>query len=183
MKTPFRIISKSLLAAAIAALVVACSEDEQGPAPLTPPDLSAVCQQLQVPGNLELVAHTFATGVQIYRWDSTSTAWVFVSPSATLFADAGLKHAVGMHYSGPTWEGLDGSEVVGSAPTSCTPNTNAIPWLLLNGASTSDAGEFQGVTRIQRVNTTGGKAPANAGNPNQIVSVPYTTEYYFYAPQ
>lgn len=173
---------QSFLALTLAVAVAACSEDEGEVTPLTLPELGACAATLQVSDSLELVSHLFATGVQIYRWNDT--AWVQVSPSATLFSDAAEQHAVAIHYSGPTWEGLAGSKVVGAVLDKCTPDANAIPWLVLSGVSDGEAGPFQGVTRIQRVNTTGGKAPVNAGaNVGQVVSVPYTTEYYFYAPR
>jgi hypothetical protein len=175
-------LTRSFVAAALAATVVACSEDEGGSTPLTLPELGVCAATLQVPDSLELVSHLYATGVQIYRWNDTT--WAAVSPSATLFADAEEEHAVGIHYSGPTWEGLAGSKVVGAVIDKCTPDANAIPWLILSGTSDGAAGEFQGVTRIQRVNTAGGKAPLTAGGSvGQVVSVPYTTEYYFYAPR
>src|SRR5688572_8125156 len=103
-------LRNTLLVAAVTLAVAACSEDE-GSAPLTPPDLAA-CGGLAVADSLQLVSRLFATGVQIYRWNDTT--WTFISPSATLFADAGMKHSVGIHYSGPTWEGLDGSKVTGA---------------------------------------------------------------------
>jgi hypothetical protein len=172
----------SFLAVALAATLAACSEDEGTATPLSLPELGACEATLQVPDSLELVSHLYATGVQIYRWNDTT--WVAVSPSATLFTDPAEEHVVGIHYSGPTWEGLAGSKVVGAVIDKCTPDANAIPWLILSGTSDGAPGEFQGVTRIQRVNTTGGKAPVAAGtNLGQVVSVPYTTEYFFYAPR
>jgi len=40
---------------------------------------------------------------------------------------------------------------------------------------------FQGVTRVQRVHTVGGKAPAEAGTfGGQVTGIPYTAEYFFY---
>jgi hypothetical protein len=182
MKHMLRHHLRNAFLVAVAALsVAACSDEEGSAAPLTPPDLTA-CGALAVDDSLQLVSRLFATGVQIYRWNDTT--WTFISPSATLFDDAGMKHAVGIHYSGPTWEGLDGSKVTGAKLGECTPDAGAIPWLLLGATAADLPGEFDGVTRIQRVNTAGGKAPAAAGtNVGQVVSVPYTTEYYFYAPR
>ena len=160
-RSTLRFLTQSVITLALAATLAACSEDEGTSTPLTHPELGACEATLQVSDSLELVSRLFATGVQIYRWNDT--AWVQVSPSATLFADAEEKHAVGIHYSGPTWEGLAGSKVVGAVIDKCTPDANAIPWLILSGVSDGAPGEFQGVTRIQRVNTVGGKAPAEAG--------------------
>jgi hypothetical protein len=60
---------------------------------------------------------------------------------------------------------------------------DAIPWLLLAAvpASTEGPGIFADTTYIQRVNTSGGKAPSVTGNfVGQVARVPYTADYYFY---
>jgi len=42
-------------------------------------------------------------------------------------------------------------------------------------------GIFNGVSRIQRINTSGGKAPTTPGAfVGEVARVPYTTEYVFY---
>jgi hypothetical protein len=132
------------------------------------------------PGN-KLESHAFGVGVQIYTW--TGTTWSFVSPEALLFADPGDHTLVGFHFAGPTWEGLDGSKVVGSVTKSCTPNPNAIPWLLVKAVSNDGHGIFKRVSYIQRLFTEGGKAPTTPGDfPGQVARVPYTAEYFFYRP-
>lgn len=137
------------------------------------------CQNLQVPAGSKLAYHTYASGVQIYRWNGTS--WGFVAPSAVLTADANGNGFVGTHYAGPTWESKGGSKVVGAVVDRCTPNPNAIPWLLLRATSTEGSGIFHRVTFIQRVNTAAGLAPATPGNVvGEEARVPYTTEYFFY---
>jgi hypothetical protein len=142
------------------------------------PDLSA-CQNLRAPEGSKLAFHTFANGAQIYRWNGTS--WSFVAPDALLTEDAGGNGVVGTHYAGPTWESKSGSKVVGAVVDRCTPNPNAIPWLLLRAVSNEGPGIFQRVTSIQRVNTVGGLAPATPGTVvGEEARVPYTTEYFFY---
>ena len=142
------------------------------------PDLGG-CQNLQVPAGNEVAFHVHGEGVQIYRWDGTS--WAFVAPAAVLFADAGYDSAVGINYAGPTWESVGGSKVVGKVLERCTPDPDAIPWLLLGAVFTEGPGIFHRVTFIQRVNTVGGKAPAEPGDfPGEVARVPYTAEYYFY---
>jgi hypothetical protein len=62
-----------------------------------------------------------------------------------------------------------------------SPDPTAIDWLLLRAVETSGPGVFSPVTYIQRVNTTGGKAPTTPGSfIGEVVDVPYTAEYYFY---
>src|SRR5260370_13519190 len=118
---------------------------------------SPMCDSLQVPVGNEVAFHAFATGVQIYAWNGT--AWVFVAPSATLFADAGYNGQVGTHYAGPTWQSNSGSKVVGKRLAGCSPDPNSIPWLKLLAISTQAPGTFDGVTFVKRGNTGGGKAP------------------------
>lgn len=177
--TTVNAIRHSIAALAAAALVTACS----GEAPLAPErdaDLGS-CENLHAPAGSKLASHLYATGVQIYRWNDTS--WVFISPSAVLFADAAGKGTVGIHYSGPTWQGVAGSKVVGTVLQRCTPNPSAIPWLLLGAVSDDEPGIFQRTTFIQRVNTTGGNAPSTPGKiTGEVTSVPYTAEYLFYRP-
>jgi hypothetical protein len=147
---------------------------------LQAPELpSPLCDEVNPPDGQRVSAHVYAIGVQIYRWSGTN--WAFVAPEATLFADPCYALEVGIHYAGPTWEANDGSKVVAARISGCTPQRGAIPWLLLGATSTSDYGRFGRTTHIQRVNTIGGTAPAEAGAfIGDEARVPYTTEYYFY---
>jgi hypothetical protein len=150
------------------------------PDEIAPPDLPPACTtSLQPRAETEVVFHVYAIGVQIYRWNGT--AWVFVAPSANLFADDSYHGRVGTHYAGPTWESVSGSKVVARRTGDCTPDTSAISWLLLDMVSTDGPGIFSTVTQIQRVNTTGGLVPTVPGTTvGQEARVPYTAEYYFY---
>jgi hypothetical protein len=150
-----------------------------GPAAAAPsrhPDLGD-CQNLEVQGETAFF-HVYAVGVQIYRWNGTT--WSLVGPDAVLYADPGHHAVVGTHYAGPTWETTSGSKVVASVLDRCTADADAVPWLLLEAVSTEGPGAFQKVTFIQRVNTTGGLAPAPGGTVGDEVRVPYTAEYFFY---
>ena len=141
------------------------------------PDLGA-CQHLQAPAGSKLAYHVYATGVQIYHW--TGTSWAFDGPSAVLSADAGGKSKVGIHYESPTWESVSGGTVVGTVQQRCTPNPNAIAWLLLSAVA-DGPGVFHRIAFIQRVNTVGGNAPSSPGSfVGAEARVPYTTEYFFY---
>jgi hypothetical protein len=156
------------------AATAAASQSHRGRAP----DLGT-CQNLQVAPQNPVIWHVYAEGVQIYRWNGTS--WVFVAPEAVLFADAGGHGQVGFHYAGPTWETFSGSKVVGVVIDRCMPDPTAIPWLKLGAVSKQGPGVLDQVGLIQRVNTVGGIAPAQAGTfPGQEARVPYTTEYFFY---
>jgi hypothetical protein len=128
-----------------------------------------------------------ATGVQIYGCSASKDnparfEWAFKAPEAELFDNAGKK--IGKHYGGPTWEGNDGSKVVGEVKGRDNgPDANAIPWLLLAAKSNSGTGIFGQTQSIQRVNTVGGKAPADGcsqAQAGQEARVPYKATYLFF---
>jgi len=140
---------------------------------------SPLCDKVNVEAGQRVSAHVYALGVQIYRWSGTN--WAFIGPEATLYSDQCYETQVGIHYGGPTWEANDGSTVQAARVDGCTPFRGAIPWLLLRATSNTGDGKFARVTSIQRVNTIGGTAPAEAGAfVGDEARVPYTTEYYFY---
>jgi len=137
------------------------------------------CERIMVPEGNKVIFHTYALGVQIYRWDGST--WAFVAPAAVLFANADYDGEVGTHYGGPTWESNSGSKVLGRRLDGCSPDPSAIPWLLLETVAAEGPGIFSGVTYIQRVNTVGGLAPATAGSfVGEMREVPYSAEYFFY---
>ena len=109
--------------------------------------------------------------------------WDLFGPQANLFAEENYFGEIGTHYVGPTWESKSGSKIEARRVpgTGCTPDPTAIAWLALGKFRTEGAGIFSKVTFIQRVNTTGGLAPATPGAyDGEIKESPYTAEYYFY---
>jgi hypothetical protein len=171
-------IRMTLAALAVLASISVSRASEDNRAPDLP---SPLCDRLQVQEDT-VAFHVYALGVQIYRWNGVS--WVFVAPSARLFADAEYHGEVGTHYAGPTWESNSGGKVVATRLEGCTPDPTAIPWLLLQMVSSQGPGIFDRVTYIQRVNTSGGLAPTDPGQfVGQEVGVPYAAEYYFYRDQ
>lgn len=107
--------------------------------------------------------------------------WTLKAPEATLLDSKGYK--VGKHYGGPTWEGNDGSKVIGIADKrQSKPAPNAIPWLFLP-AKAEGKGIFSGVEHIQRLHTEGGVAPATGCDKTTVGKeerVKYKATYYFY---
>lgn len=174
---------------AVAILLLGCSTPTQAGNDHRAPNVPA---SLQVPDGNKVSFHTYATGVQIYvatvsTNSPTGFAWTFQAPEAVLFDADGDE--VGIHYAfaGPTrpaWESESGSRVVGARTVSpVTVTVGAIPWLILSAvpASTVGPGIFARTTFIQRVNTTGGLAPAAAPTTlGQEARVAYTAEYFFY---
>lgn len=143
-------------------------------------------QSLQVPPGQKVLLHAYAKGVQIYICESNSISpdnvvWKLKTPEATLFDACG--NVIGSHYAGPTWElGCDGSKTTGNVIHSVpSPDSTAIPWLLVKTKEPEGLGQLQRVTYVQRVNTTGGLPPATDHcQVGQEVRSHYTAEYYFY---
>lgn len=145
------------------------------PAALRPPAGEAIQLEMQ------------AAGSQVYECLPDERlpgghAWRLRAPDAELRDRYG--RPVGRHFAGPTWEALDGSAVTGEiVARDPGPNASAIPWLLVKATRNRGRGTFAATTSIQRVDTTGGKAPENecdATNLGQVARVPYRATYYFY---
>jgi Protein of unknown function (DUF3455) len=168
--------------------------------PDVPPDLV-------VPADHVLFAKGYAVGTQNYMCLPASgggVAWKFFAPQATLYVNVlGLQSQLATHFlsanpeedglARPTWQhSIDSSKVWGKVSKIVTDSNyvepGAIPWLLLEAAGKEtgpDGGSFFTQTAyIQRINTSGGVAPATgctqAGNIGALVLVPYTTDYFFY---
>ena len=171
-----RNIKLTLPALALAVLTLAAPTRARGN---QTPELPTGCETLNVEAGHRLSSRVYALGVQIYRWSGTN--WAFIAPEATLYSDPCYENEVGTHFAGPIWQANDGSAVKGARRDDCTPYRGAIPWLLLDATPLSSSGVYARVTFIQRVNTIGGTAPAQAGAfVGDEARVPYTTEYYFY---
>jgi len=140
---------------------------------------------LQPPAGERLLLQVHAKGDQIYACtsDASRFAWTLKAPDAQLFAKGGKPF--GRHFAGPSWEAADGSRVTGKAAANVrSPDATSIPWLLVTAVSHEGDGVLSGVTSIQRLNTKGGKAPADGcddQHANQEIRVPYSADYRFYA--
>jgi hypothetical protein len=142
--------------------------------------------ELKVAEGNEEFLRVLGRGVQIYtckaKADNSGFEWSFKAPEALLLDNANTQ--VGTHYAGPTWEGNDKSKVVGERVASVnSPDSSAIPWLLLKAKSTEGAGVFSKTTFIQRLETTGGKAPGTGCDASKLESesrMNYTAIYAYF---
>lgn len=196
-ETSMKVSTIVVLFASVIMFFSSCQKDDEGFTGLSSPEgkIETRSEPPSVPAILEVPAgnvvsfHTYADGFQIYIVTETAPgvfAWVLKAPDAILYANPGFHGEVGTHYLGPTWESNSGSKVVGTRLQGVVVDPDAIPWLLLSAVSSQGPGVFDGTTFIQRVNTTGGKAPttgANSSTVGQEVQIPYTAEYYFYQPE
>lgn len=170
-------------------------------------DLPQVPPALEVPAGNVVYLRGFAEGTQNYVCIAgpAGLRWQFLGPQATLFltfqgtpwqqvtthflsanpAEAGMPRATWQH-------SIDSSRVWARAiASSSDPNyveAGAIPWLLLEAVG-SAVGPLRGrtlssTTFIQRVNTSGGTAPATGctevAHEGATALTPYTTDYLFY---
>jgi hypothetical protein len=167
-----------------------------------------------VPANIEvpaghrafLIGHAEGTQNYICLPSGGAVKFVLFTPQATLFNGDGKEIAT--HYFSPnpdeagtirpTWQhsrdtslvrgkGLPGES--SSDPAYVAPG--AIAWLLIRVAGTQDGPQggsiFANTSFLQRVNTSGGAAPATGCASSDDIGhqafVPYTADYYFYKPQ
>lgn len=171
-----------LLGSSVSLVLAACAS---GPAPQPAAAVPAI---LKVPDGQPLLLRAAARGAQIYTCkakaaDPAQFGWALKAPDAELFDQAGVK--IGRHYAGPTWESNDGSRVAAEAVQS-SPVQGAVAWLLLRAKSHEGAGTLASVTYVQRVDTTGGVAPAegcDAEHAGAEARVEYSANYDFYGPR
>lgn len=151
---------------------------------------AAIDLPANLPNGNTRVATFFALGVQKYKAQQKAGSnpvtyeWVFVAPQATLY-DASNKK-IGSHSAGPTWQ-LSGAadsiygQQFSPAKSAPSPDASSIDWLqLMPRTGKLSTGIFATVSYIQRIATTGGKAPvtlpATAGD---TADVAYTAVYRF----
>lgn len=136
---------------------------------------------------LFLVGH--AVGVQIHECIPAPTGyrWRFVGPRADLYGDNGALLAT--HFAGPRWQTRDGSTIQATldGDGTVTVDPTAIPWLRLRVTSMTagaDGDKLAATTYIQRLDTTGGLAPApdtcTAATVGEVAEIPYTADYAFW---
>lgn len=158
--------------------------------PATPSSSPAIPANLEPSSDQTLAIVLTAKGVQIYECrpvpgEPARFEWAFKAPEADLFDAQGQK--VGRHYAGPTWELDTGGKVVGRVKAKAdAPDAQSIPWLLLEAAESKGEGVMRKVLSIQRVDTVGGKAPAEGAGQaksGQEIRVEYAATYRFFVPK
>jgi len=132
-----------------------------------------------------------ASGVQVYECRALLTnpdrfAWQFVAPDVTL-TDPTTGGDTAVLRSVDLWNSLtDRSSVSAVLRATQSAGTTNLPWTYMRAIPASPDGMFAGVTSIQRVNTSGGAAPATgcaADTAGSEARVPFSAEYYFYKPR
>ena len=151
-----------------------------------------------------LRAHAIGTQNWVCVVTGSGPGWKFAGPQATLFVGLGpYVQQLTTHFLSPnpdesgiaraTWQGsFDSSRVwaraVKTVDDTTVIGTGNIPWLLLQRVG-SQRGPTGGsllsqATFVQRINTTGGVAPATgcsaATDAGAMALVPYGTDYVFF---
>lgn len=172
-------------AGALALTLAACSTPGMMGTMKTPDAPAAVT----VPAGHKVVMMTTGMGDLSYECRAKAGAagaweWVFTGPDAVLY-DMNKK-MVGKYYGGPTWEAADGSKVGGKQlAVAPSPNAGSIPLQLVQASPAMGNGAMTGISYIQRLNTMGGIAPADACGANSAgmkKTVKYQADYVFYRP-
>ena len=137
--------------------------------------------------NSKLFLAVNATGVQKYTCQANG-AWLFTDPEAGLYRPTRARKRIGTHVLNfatgrPVWQLEDGSSVEAARKAAAPGGTGNIPWLLLEAVATtagSDDERLTSTTWVQRLNTSGGVAPAETCTPGDTLAVPYSTDYVFW---
>ena len=188
-----RAIRRILFLVCSLALALALMSSQTARADHNPyPDVPA---NLQVPAGNRLFRVAHAMGTQDYICLSTGWASRAYGPQATLFdedREQALTHFLSAYPLGsnaywPAWQDSRDTSTVWANPipgASYTPDSTAIPWLLLQVIATGDGptggDRMTGTTYIQRLNTTGGLKPTGSCADGDKALVPYTADYFFY---
>ncbi len=165
---------------------------------VTPPPVPTT---IQVPVGNTAFLKGFAVGTQNYMCLSSGAgyAWTFFGPQATLFDDEDKQIITHFLSANPdesgtpraTWQhSKDTSAIWARVAPLSTPVSvpGAIPWLLLEVVGDQDGPtgghKLTTTTYIQRLNTTGGVAPATGcatvSDIGKRALVSYTADYFFY---
>lgn len=184
--------SRAVLAAG-SALLSACASVGPGPAATAGPDKGTAVavpnlglfSSIKVPSDREPVLRLAARGVQVFRCERRDGqgTWMFRQPDAELLDAAGK--IVGRHGANFSFEHVDGSRLVATiAAHDDAPKPTDLRWLLMTTRSFGK-GAFDGVTHVQRVNTSGGMPPAScdAAHAGRVLRVDFTSDFLFYRPR
>jgi Protein of unknown function (DUF3455) len=174
-----------LFAVVLALFAIAAAGASAWPRPATAPGDTLDPRTYAPESRLFEVVH--AEGVQKYTCQANGT-WLFTDPEATLYKTTGAEKPVGTHFLNfatgrPVWQSKDGSSVEAARRETESAGAGNIPSLLLQAVATSvgpDGEILAGTTWVQRLNTSGGVAPAGTCTPGNQIAVPYSSDYFFW---
>ncbi|WOH80923.1 DUF3455 domain-containing protein [Bradyrhizobium sp. BEA-2-5] len=148
--------------------------------------VKALAEPLLALDKNRIIATLHAEGAQIYECkpDTSMPAsqvqaltWQFREPIATLMVDG---QSIGRHYSGPSWDHIDGSGVKGRVVASMpAATTSDIPWLEIEVVDRRNKGILFDAATVLRINTKGGMARGPCEGAGAYLSIPYAADYLF----
>jgi len=172
------------------ALLSACASVGPGPAATAGPAKGTevatpnlgLFSSIKAPSDREPVLKLAARGVQVFRCEKRDGqgVWVFRQPDAELLDATGK--VVGRHGANFSFEHVDGSRLVATIVAhEDAPKASDLRWLLMTTRSFGK-GAFDGVTHVQRINTSGGMPPAScdAAHAGRVLRVDFTSDFLFY---
>jgi hypothetical protein len=138
--------------------------------------------KIKVPSDREPVLKLAGRGAQVFRCEKHDGqgVWAFRQPDGELLDGAGK--VVGRHGANFSFEHIDGSRLVSTiAAYDDAPKPTDLRWLLMTTRSFGK-GAFEGVTHVQRVNTSGGMPPAacDLAHAGRVLRVDFTADFVFY---
>jgi uncharacterized protein DUF3455 len=176
-------VSAGVLASAVALVGTSSSQAADDSARPDAARSGSIPAALTVPaGNVQTSVFA-AQGVQVYR--CTAGAWGFVEPAATLTGKSSLaprSYQTAVHFRGPSWASTTDGSLVTATAAAASPVDGSIPQLLLKAATNRGDGSFGKVSYIQRLETSGGAAPAGSCTDGNTTGVPYQAKYRFCSP-
>lgn len=195
-RTSLRTLRFAALLAVAASLPAAA---DRGPGCPTPPPVPA---NLEVPAGHRPYLAVHATGTQNYVClpgaSSTGLVWTFYGPQATGFdrrEEQVITHFLSANpveggTARPVWQHSRDTSAVWARPIASSTDPDyvepgAVAWLLLEAVGTEDGPNggrrLTPTTYIQRVETSGGVAPADGCTTlGAKLFVPYETDYFFF---
>jgi hypothetical protein len=181
MKKSRRLARVAVACATVLAATAIVATASAAPAPQTAEGDLLDPRTYSSDSRLYLVLH--ATGVQKYTCQANGT-WLFTDPEAELFKTTGAPKKVGTHFLNfatgrPVWQLKEGTSVEAARTQSASGGAGNIALLLLEAVDTSP-GRLGHTTWIQRLNTTGGVAPAGTCTSGATAAVAYTADYFFW---
>lgn len=170
---------------AVVAALTTSAHAGQMPVPQTQPG-DALDPRTYAPESFPFL-EVHAMGTQNYTCQADGS-WLFSDPVADLYEPAKAPKASGSHYlnfaSGrPVWEFKDGSTVEAARKVTVPAGSGNIASLLLEAVVTTAGPDGDRLTRttwVQRLNSSGGVAPAGACAPGDTIAVAYSTDYVFW---
>jgi hypothetical protein len=186
MKANYRLSRFTVVSATMLALLALVAGPASArPAPQTAPGDPLDPRTYAPESRLFLIVH--ADGVQKYTCQANGT-WLFTDPEATLSKTTGVAKPIGTHFLNfatgrPVWRLKDGSSVEAARRVTVSAGTENIPLLLLQAVVTtvgSDGDALTGTTWVQRLNTSGGVAPAGTCTAGDQIAVWYAADYFLW---